>query len=82
VGRVAHHRVRGVEDVEEAFADGRGEDVALHAEVPRPNPSQRQEHRQRRAHAEEIFDLPHKKNSKLKMREKAEAVDLQLASKC
>lgn len=54
---VSHHGVCGVEYVEEAFADGRGEDVVLHSVVPRSDPSQSEEHSQRRAHAEEVFNL-------------------------
>lgn len=54
---VAHHGVCGMEYVEEAFADRCGENVVLHTIVSRPDPSQRQENSQRRAHAEEIFYL-------------------------
>lgn len=51
------HGVRGVEDVEEPAADGGGHDVVLLAAGAGADPSQRQKHRQRRAHAEEVFHL-------------------------
>lgn len=54
---VAHHRVCGMEYVEEAFADRCGEDVVLHAVISRPDAAQSQKNSQRRAHAEEIFYL-------------------------
>lgn len=46
-----------MEDVEEASADGFGHDVVLVTGVSGPNPSQSQEHSQRRAHAEEVLHL-------------------------
>ena len=52
-----HHRVGGVEDVEEALADGLGQDVVLGAQNPGPDPAQSQEHGQRGAHAEEVLHL-------------------------
>ena len=55
--RDSHHRVRGVEDVEEAAADGRGQDVVLVSTGPWTDPSEGQEHSQRRAHAEEVLNL-------------------------
>lgn len=53
----SHHRICRVEDVEEAPADGFGHDVVLVTGVSGPNPSQSQEHSQRRAHAEEVLHL-------------------------
>lgn len=53
----SHHRICWVEDVEEAPADGFGHDVVLVTGVSGPNPSQSQEHSQRRAHAEEVLHL-------------------------
>lgn len=52
-----------MEYVEEAFADSSGEDVVLHTVTTRPDPPQRQEHRQRRAHAEEVLHLDQKTRS-------------------
>ena len=46
-----------MEDVEEALADGLGQDVVLGAQDSGPDPAQRQEHRQRGAHAEEVLHL-------------------------
>lgn len=39
VKSVTHHRVCGMEYVEESFADGSGEDVVLHTIVTRPDPT-------------------------------------------
>lgn len=64
VGTVTHHRVSGMEYIEEAFADRCGQDVVLHTVASRPDPSQRQENSQRRAHAEEIFYLQHKEQGR------------------
>ena len=55
------HRVCGMEDVEEPAADGGGQDVVLVAAGPRADPPQSQEHRQRRAHAEEVLHLRDKR---------------------
>lgn len=46
-----------MEDVEEPAADGGGHDVVLLAAGARADPSQRQEHRQGRTHAKEVFHL-------------------------
>ncbi len=51
------HRVCRVKYIEEPAADGGGQDVVLVAAGPRADPSQGQEHRQRRPHAEEVFHL-------------------------
>lgn len=61
---VAYHRVCGVEQVEEAFTDRCGEDVILHGVVSRPDPAKCQKNSQRRAHAEEVFHLTHKRRFK------------------
>lgn len=50
-----------MEDVEEPAADGGGQDVVLVATGTRTDPSQSQEHRQRRTHAEEVFHLRDKR---------------------
>lgn len=50
-----------MEDVEEPTADGRGENVVLVAAGPRTDPSQSQEHCQRRTHAEKVFNLENRK---------------------
>lgn len=49
-----------MEDIEEPAADGGGKDVVLMAAGAGAYPSQGQEHRQRRAHAEEVFHLREK----------------------
>lgn len=69
VGSETHHRVCGMEYVEEAFADSCGEDVILHTVVSRPDPSQCQENSQRGAHAEEIFYLQHREQGKYNISE-------------
>lgn len=46
-----------MEDIEEPAADGGGQDVVLVAAGAWADPSQGQEHRQRRTHAEEVFHL-------------------------
>lgn len=58
------HGVCGVEDVEEPTADGGGHDVVLLAAGARADPSQRQKHGQRRAHAKEVFYLRDKKEQR------------------
>lgn len=68
VGTVAHHRICGVEYIEEAFADSCGQDVVLHIIVSRPGPPQRQENSERRAHAEEIFYLQHREQAQFNSR--------------
>lgn len=58
--RETDHGVCGMEDVEEPPADGGGQDVVLVAADTRPDPSQSQEHGQRRTHAEEVLNLRQK----------------------
>lgn len=50
-----------MEDIEEPAADGGGQDVVLVAAGARADPSQGQENRQRRTHAEEVLHLKDKK---------------------
>lgn len=54
-----------MEDVEEPAADGGGHDVVLLAAGARADPSQRQEHRQGRTHAKEVFHLRDKEGKKI-----------------
>lgn len=50
-----------MEDIEEPAADGGGQDVVLVAAGAWADPSQRQEHGERRTHAEEVFHLGNKR---------------------
>lgn len=54
-----------MEDVEEPAADGGGHDVVLLAAGAGADPSQRQEHRQGRTHAKEVFHLKDKGGKKI-----------------
>lgn len=49
-----------MEDIEEPAADGGGQDVVLVAAAAWADPSQSQEHGQRRTHAEEVLHLHEK----------------------
>lgn len=51
------HRICRMEDIEEPAANGGGQDVVLVAAGAGANPSQSQEHCQRRTHAEEVLHL-------------------------